>query len=784
MDNIYNIGIILPIISLKWNGDNVIQYSKSPKIIKGQCQDNTPDIRHSLSCCMDGEKCEFDYINYYLNNTNNVLNDNNYCTWTSNESIYLGLSIDSFSRVNNSCIWNLKGLIKGEFDDKSSSYVGNNIFSDCIKENELTKYKSFDYLLISESDKGTYKNGWDVTYSITNINNGSICIRYSLINSITLDINYYYTLSATINKLNNRIGQTSLILPSFVQNYLKYTSLIYCSINIFYNTIYQQNIYSNKIINPFIACDRINNLDSYIKNFNFFNNDTLFKDINDIMFFPKVSTENNEYYITLSLSIEQINNLLNQNTKELQKNFLNNLLSNFLRDKEGNQNDPVISISDKIPIIVTGDSSTLFDFENYCFIHIKDSFSSYEIINVTDIKNIPYSSYYYSFDDTSTDKSFYFLLSMPIKLKIEKWSVMLVSYFKSQHPEIVLPDNIINDIQNKIYDKNNMSLTDVQNYCYKEYNFTNGPTNSDIGKYLFTSESGPYCLCYNSHISPQGTQPGNTSAMCFDKNCQNQIGNTNLSILNDFFKISDNTCKTNTICNNINNWRKSGSRNEGEIDTKRYSDFCPNSDTSNTSKNYNLNILIICIFYTILISLFVFLICKNKNYESFTIFLFTFTSFILCLIITYYLSFFLIGEYRCSQKTSKCFSKYNENYNIVIPDEFCDITLKTTCECIFNEDCGSKNCTCAGGTCQPFNGERKFTYKENYNKSYTLIIACSLFSILFPFLFIYASRDYDWHIQKKTSIIIVSIFSIIPIIYAIVISLQKKQIKEYTEKCK
>jgi hypothetical protein len=291
-----------------------------------------------------------------------------------------------------------------------------------------------------------------------------------------------------------------------------------------------------------------------------------------------------------------------------------------------------------------------------------------------------------------------------------------------------------------------------------------------ISQYIVCSDVKT-CLCYASKLAPinDKTYP-NKAAMCFDTQCTNDV----LTL----FDITESDCKNHDLCNEVYDWvTNSQSSNPDTLDKDKYERFCPNITPPNIDK-YNINVLVLCIFYTVLSSTFVFLVCKNKKYETFTTFLMTFITLLVFSFITYFLCRFLIGDYLCDKNTLHCYSRFYGNNSIVIPSEFCNASYKPNCECVFDQNCGEQ-CRCQSGLCVNKNSKRESHIVNQYNFNYTLIISSLLLSILFPLLFVYASSDYDWHIDKKMYIIIITLLSIIPLLYMIVKTMKKVPVTVY-----
>jgi hypothetical protein len=309
------------------------------------------------------------------------------------------------------------------------------------------------------------------------------------------------------------------------------------------------------------------------------------------------------------------------------------------------------------------------------------------------------------------------------------------------------------------------------------------PDNHILGQYVYTYDSDD-CICYVSQLAPRGSAPGQKAAICFDINCDTGAPHNPSDVRSLMGLSNDRTCVSE--CEQMNDWEAVASfaSNAGSLNDDRFKKLCPTYKT----ENYNKDVLILGSFFTILISAFTFLVCKNKKYGNFSVFITT--SIIFCILgyLTYYLCNFLLGIYVCKQDNlgkPYCISKKlylpenkeTPSKTVYIPDAFCDgITNKPNCKCIQNADCNN-NEICISSTCYPIGVDPVFDTLSAYKINYFTLVSALLISILFPLLFVYASEDYDWHLQKKTSIAIVLLISTAPLIYFVVKTLKPVQEK-------
>ena len=747
------IGIYLPIMILKWSGDNVVQIddlSVKPEqadsyiLCEKSCDYNPPS---------DVGKCNFSNTNL-INVTERVSNYINNSKGSC-EAVECGDGGAYYNKYDTTVLYDCNGIAwRGKFNSNTSSSIGQSIHGEDINCLDC----NFNQFTIDEKNRG----GWSLTYNNTNHNNGSVQMRYTFFSdNITQDT--LYTLDNKFNDLlTGKINTINVSLPKNVTNYMINFTLLYGIVNVFYNQIYQQNSYQLNTNNPFMTCNRLDSLDLFKKNLC---NNQYFKYKNiDFIKFPNVSQDGTDFYITLNLSYQLSQQLFKLN-KDKQESLLNDYLNNFLRDNEGKLNNNTLtqaqfSLKRAVTDFSSGDKGR-------CTVMNVDEID----MKVEDMR-FPFKDFSFNLSD-----NYFLFLSLPITLKVEKWSVMLVAYFNRQEEGqmITFDDDtiakIIKDTGTRPYNKTK-TKDDIQNFCPNTYYFTSYPLNSTLGKYILNSESDNDCNCYSSHLGPYNDYYPNITAMCYSKFCS--------SDMTKLFGIVDEKCEEDTRCKEMDDWIKNGtSQNPSEIDETKFKKFCPYIPPTDSSV-FNTDFFMIGIFITLLMTVLIFLICKNKSYENLSIFLCTSSVFIVLSLISYYSSIFLTGEYICKNDKGKltidCVSKKYKDYSIL--SEFCSDSFKPLCECISENSCGP-NCTCHSHACYPKDGERKTQTVYTRKIKYTLIISSIIVSILFPLLFLYASVDYDWHINKKISILIIVIVSIIPLVYMLVKTLKKNEITVY-----
>jgi len=794
-DKSFSYGVFYPIVNIGWSGPNVVQFKNNIEItsIEGTYKDGKMSTQGCVCPESNKTKCVYEKLptnKFYIDTDTNIDVKKESCT-----NKYSPGSGDTYSTSN--CIYTCKGKAwSGEFSSQLSTVIDSSIQGQCVKTSvDPTSY--FTNFSINNDLLGVQDNGWKLDFDISNPNKGSIFARfYANVFQNEITENSLIYLPNIVTNISKNIGATKTPLPLAVQNYVSNTSIIYMISNIFYHQIYQTGPFKADNRNDFLFnCNRLTNLSNYKDDLcNIL--DTIFYDqkskldmIKKTLLFPEAYQDpsNGDCYLTVYLSFDQIDEY---GTFQDPDTFFRLILSNFFRDREGINNNTKLPLSDP-----EFESINNFLYPNES-IFLSSTNNTLSILKkpVTDPNNnklVPFFQY-----NQLDDRPYYeFFVAAPITVKVTKWSVMTLAYFESQLGGKM---NYTNSMINKIiqetgtipfsYYQSNRTKDNIETYCMSNYSFENiQPSNTTLSQFVVTSAS-PDCLCYNSFVAPAGSQKqGTAEALCFNKKCNDRP--EVLTLLG----INNNTCNDIEVCSTVQDWVYS--KNDGTILPGKDSDFDKDKFEKNcgvvkpdTLSLFNTNVLVIGIFYTVIMTGLAFLITKNKNYESFTM-------FCICLIVfsgfgylTYYLSRFLLGKYICEGKEKKCVSAgaFNERKVIHIPEEFCyhDETITDiNCDCQTNSDCG-ENCKCNGGICLPKDRE-----KPNPNITYTthirkfLIISALIMSIALPVAFVYASKDYHWHINKYLYITLVILLSIIPIIYEMLESFKKVEVKTYPNLC-
>ena len=634
--------------------------------------------------------------------------------------------------------------------------------------------------------------------NLTNPFIGSICSLWfcpvfdnkNNISSLS-DINIVYN---WLNDIVN-IGQLTLPpgeghkFPVNIRNYIRDSTLIYSIQNQFYNQIYQQGPYTETTQNDFIRIDPIKDyLDykdkilRYYSKFNFFYKDSKVSDYpislrylmygNYMLVFPKtryiVSNGNYTYFLDIKITYSQYrDNILNTNDYGIQNTYLNGLLQNFFQDTSitVKKNNFVLSVNNLIVQYIR---------------HTEDDkiFTTYDIgFKTLDLSQLP--------EPSSEDPTYpYKLLNIKITVKIIQWSNMLLAYFLNSYNNDV---NVTADICNNVNLQNCNSVPisylvykpgeykqTIENYCGVSFKSDNNLTKSL--KLILISDTSDNCSCYNSTIAPPlDNNGGNKDAMCFNRYCNDDMRGE--------FNLDPSNCKSS--CDQVYYWMTNNNLadqplNKDAMNWSAFSNTCGSSYKYRPfqSTYFNTNVGIICSIISILLSGVIFLLCKHKKYNQLITFVIVFIVFGCMISLSGFLSHYLSGKSMCDGKKLVCSNSSDVN----IPQEFCKDIFN--CECISSSDCGNgTGCECISSTCNPSNGTRKTTTIKVKKPQKLLIIVSVICLITFPLIFYFLYRDYHLNINKKIVIPVLVVISLLPMIYAIIVSNTKYDKKIYEKSC-
>lgn len=360
----------------------------------------------------------------------------------------------------------------------------------------------------------------------------------------------------------------------------------------------------------------------------------------------------------------------------------------------------------------------------------------------------------------------YMAVSLNISVKITKWTAMLATLaLLTLSEQQQLPESISNHIVSdtgflplKTYlqdcgdtiTSKGKCLDYVRQYCslqtfipplnFKIYTIFNALFIGDVrGGGGGGGKRVNVCQCYNSLLQPViGRRSGNTTAMCFDKSCDDPA-------VKQLFSLDDELCSSK--CSEIYSWLynsdpsgPNAGSNPFWLDKGRYDSLCGQNYSPLIRHNINYSLLVygmvICIgvlliLYGILYMYKVSVVNKIITMVS--------VSFILIGILTVLL-IVMIGESSCGRdnKTPTCKSKI---FGWKIPKDFCN--YMSECECQTDNDCEG-DCSCISQICVPNTGDyQKSTQTEYQHTNYWKLCLLGVILVICIGLFVLSLYIFD-----------------------------------------
>ena len=354
----------------------------------------------------------------------------------------------------------------------------------------------------------------------------------------------------------------------------------------------------------------------------------------------------------------------------------------------------------------------------------------------------------------NTNSAFDYVLGVRFTLEVKKWSPMLLLYFLNTGPGGVTFNNsvcnrISEDTQNVVpssclyFDKKDQKFPYLQTYCQTRMSFGDKTQSFDtpnISKQLVIASS-PQCGCTNGNIAPyneRDTDAGKNANLCFNSICRDSPYRTDLinEILGD-----EAACFQ--YCDVVYEWLRKGDnmQHADQINPDLFKKIC--GDFKPVRPPYNKSVATTGGIITVLSAVLTAIVSKVKNFKGAT------TSILIIGVasvlagLTAYLSWELSGQDFINGPQGGPYYKTckSRKRKLVLPSEFCPQDLGN--ECMFNEDCKTKNCNagCLAQVCTPGeNQQRKsFDTKENY-VPITWSVLAAVLSILLPLIVIQGLR--------------------------------------------
>jgi len=464
---------------------------------------------------------------------------------------------------------------------------------------------------------------------------------------------------------------------------------------------------------------------------------------------------NNVYVIHFSLGWDQYYNYQQSSDKT---SYLNTILSNMLRDRQGSMSNSVTR-EKWAPADPTLENPTE---DSYTIVQLWDNTQTpaygTKVVAPTDYDQ-----------NWATSYPNYIFGTAQITATVKTWSPMLAVYFQkyagasfdpatcaaiahpatSQYPETLPTSCYKNDCV-----VGGDCKTDLINYCQMNYVPPLPELRTTTDDFLMGVQFAPSCKCYASALAPiSNPTPGNIGAMCFDKYCNPE--------LRSLFKIDDAVCAKH--CDEVYRWVTGQGadqpRNANDMDWQRFNAICGTNYRPYTADQWNTSVLFTGGLSSMLLTLLGFTFAQRKNWARPKVIIFVIVILLLSIGTTVFLARDLAGKAECNGKVATCTSKITK---MRLPKEFC--AYQQQCECSFDQDCPN-GCLCASSACQPQGGVRNF--KTIKTRNIPLIIMSLIVCVLFFITSYSLYKTEKWKMNKILFTIIIGICGLLPCLFVL-----------------
>ena len=575
---------------------------------------------------------------------------------------------------------------------------------------------------------------------------------------------------------------------------LRDSNVVYALIYDFYNQLYNYGPYESKdTVNEFRALnyDSIG-MDDFITNhigkllykitsYKLEEKNILTEKIKPIFKLPDVEINNDICTFTFYLNWVQTVDFKKSTNKDV---FINNMANQFFRDNEG-----AISVNGRSPQTTENPE---FMNANMQLIKAVD-LSEYDIVSDILLENF-----------TPTNFPTHIFGISQVTAQVKKWSPMLIIFMNYKNPVLDYSPNMCGQITNDTYLIPNDCFTkdcalgqvecrkDLDNYCNIAYTPPYPYKVVKSGKGGLMNIASDNCKCYNSGLVPinAGIRGGNLTAMCFDKNCSDEM--------RQLFAIGAGTTECSNKCEELSSWKfASGNnkmRNESEMDKQRVEKICGLNLGAYQDASFNKSVLVNGIVLTVMLGLLTFSLCKHKEYQPLKISIIVGFIVLISSVLTLFLSRFLAGKYYCDSINNKAIPSCDTNIDFgplgnlsnkwkkQLPMQFCE--LQMNCECVSSSTASCPGgCDCFSGTCIPGDKPRKTRQVKESHPNKIIVFTSAIISVLFPIILIYLYKDFHWGISSRTFYAIVVTLSIISISITLYLNFRKITRDVFEDEC-
>ena len=300
-----------------------------------------------------------------------------------------------------------------------------------------------------------------------------------------------------------------------------------------------------------------------------------------------------------------------------------------------------------------------------------------------------------------------FMVAGKVTLTVQRWSPMLMLYFAIMNPAIdFAPDGVCRTmglnaggtpftLPTQCF-RTNCALDPQRceresRYCQYNYQVPTRYAGVLPRNYLRLADSSA-CLCQSANIAPitDRSTAAFDASVCFDSQC----GVTDLKQRG----LTDSQCRQH--CTRV--WGWATDRNSVAASTRvqglgeRFRRICGVDFQPFRVPQLNVSVAQVAALGTVLLTAFAFLLGRSLRWTPWRSTLAAISTAVVVGGLGTFLSFDLAGVPWCDGRRAICEAKYSKLY---IPKALCP--FEQACECNFNEDCGSDNCSCVNTLCVP-----------------------------------------------------------------------------------
>ena len=402
-----------------------------------------------------------------------------------------------------------------------------------------------------------------------------------------------------------------------------------------------------------------------------------------------------------------------------------------------------------------------------------------------------------SLPNKDIDYTFDYILGVRFTLEVKKWSPMLLLYFLNTGNGWAFSEPACNqipgDTQNIVpsqcldFETDKQKYVNLQTYCQTHMSFgdrTQAFDTPQISQQLVVASS-PQCACTNGNIAPyneRDTDAGKKANLCFNSICRDSPYRKDL-----INQLLGGEAACSQYCAVVYDWLHKGDnmQHADQIAPDLFQKIC--GDFKPVHPPYDKSVAIAGGIITVLAAVLAAIVSKVKNFKGATTSILILGVILVLAGLTAYLSWEFSAQDFIAGPQGGPYHKIckSRKLNLTLPSEFCPQDLGS--ECMFNEDCKTKNCNagCIAQVCTPGeNQQRKPVETKEKYFPVTWSVLALVVAILLPLIVIQGLRltrvglINKWYIAGSFALSLVLCF--IPIL---IVSMIGKNTTRYPPTC-